>query len=127
MPTKEEVLEILPPKRSICAARYCFSNSSRASAPRLRPARHRQLPLRLFWDHEHLLTTAALAGLVGARQDRRLLALAVPYVAKSINRRGPGARAPITSALELPGQLVRQSAEVAGMAAGSVRHRTTLL
>src|SRR5450432_2461857 len=30
MPTKFEVLEILPPKRSICAARYCFSNSSRA-------------------------------------------------------------------------------------------------
>jgi GT2 family glycosyltransferase len=91
------------------------------------PEFRRQLPLGLFWDRDHLLTTAALAGLIAARRDRRYLVLAAPYVVNAVNRRGPSGRARITSTLELPGQLVRQAAEVAGMAAGSAEHGTALL
>ena len=91
------------------------------------PEFRQQLPLGLFWDREHLLTTAAIAGLIAARRDRRFLALAVPYVAIAVDRRGNGVRARVTSALELPGQAVRQTAEVACMAAGSAQHRTALL
>jgi GT2 family glycosyltransferase len=91
------------------------------------PEMRREFPLRVFWDTDHLLTTAALAGVAGARRSPALLALAVPYAVKASRRRGPGRRARATALMELPGQAVRQVAEVAGMAAGSVRHRTFLL
>lgn len=83
--------------------------------------------LRVFWDTDHLWVTVALAGLLGARRRRVLLALAAPYAVRSLRRRGPGNRARAVSAVELPGQAVRQLAEVAGLAVGSVRHRTLLL
>ncbi len=85
------------------------------------------LVLRVFWDRDHLAMTAALAGLAAARRDRRALALAAPYAVRAAGRRGRGLRARVTALAELPGQSVRQLAEVAGMAAGSVRHRTLLL
>jgi GT2 family glycosyltransferase len=91
------------------------------------PEFRRQLTLGVFWDREHLLTVAALAGVVGGLRDRRLLALAAPYAAHMSRRRGEGRRQRLIATLELPGQLVRQGAEVAGMLAGSVRHRTVLL
>jgi GT2 family glycosyltransferase len=91
------------------------------------PEMRREFPLRVFWDDDHLLTTAALVGVLGARRHPALLALAVPYVQRSLGRRGRGKRARVIAAAELPGQAVRQVAEVVGLAAGSVRHRTFLL
>jgi hypothetical protein len=91
------------------------------------PELRREFPLRVFWDEDHLLTAAALVGAAGARRSRFALALAVPYVRRSLRRRGTGPRARAIAAVEMPGQAVRQVAEVLGMAAGSVRHRTFLL
>jgi GT2 family glycosyltransferase len=85
------------------------------------------LPLRIFWDDEHVLVTAAAAGLVGARRHPWLLALALPYARRASWRRGEGPRRRALAVAELPGQAVRQFAEVLVMAAGSVRHRTLLL
>jgi hypothetical protein len=48
-------------------------------------------------------------------------------VRRSLRRRGRGPKARLIAAGELPGQAVRQAAEVAGMAAGGVRHRTPIL
>jgi glycosyltransferase involved in cell wall biosynthesis len=91
------------------------------------PEFRREMPLGLFWDREHLLTTAALAGLLGARRHPALLALALPYAARATRRRGPEPRRRALALAELPGQLVRQGVGVAGMAAGAVRHRTPVL
>jgi glycosyltransferase involved in cell wall biosynthesis len=91
------------------------------------PELRAQLPLGIFWDEDHLLVTAAAAGLVGARRHPWLLVLAAPYVRKASRRRGGRRRDRALALAELPGQAVRQLAEVLGMAAGSVRHGTLLL
>jgi GT2 family glycosyltransferase len=91
------------------------------------PKLRRQFPLGIFWDEEHLWVTLALVGLLGARRRAEFIALSLPYALRASRRRGPGWRARAISLVELPGQAVRQLAEVAGMAAGSVRHRTLLL
>ena len=91
------------------------------------PELRRQLPLRIFWDTDHLRVTAAVAGLAGARRGRGLLVLAVPYLVTGSARRGAGPRARAIALAELPGQAIRQAAEVAGLALGSLRHRTLLL
>jgi GT2 family glycosyltransferase len=82
------------------------------------PEMRAQFPLGIFWDEEHLLVTAAAIGLVAARRHPWLLPLAAPYVKRASRRHSPA---------KLPGQAVRQFAEVLGMAVGSVRHRTLLL
>lgn len=94
---------------------------------KLHPEMRRSFPLRVFWDVEHLWTTAALLGLLGARRRRPLLALAAPYALRSSRRRGRQPRRRAIAVAELPGQAIRQAAEVLGLAAGSVRHRTFLL
>ena len=85
------------------------------------------LSLRVFWDREHALTALAMVGLLGATYRRGFALLAVPYVGNSSGRRGPRLRSRALALLEVPGQAVRQVAEVAGLAAGSVRHRTLVL
>jgi hypothetical protein len=91
------------------------------------PEVRRELELGVFWDADHLWGTVALAGLVGALWRPRLGALAFPHALRAAGRRGPGRRARALAVAELPGQTVRQIAEVMGLAAGSVRHRTLLL
>ena len=91
------------------------------------PEFRRHLVLGVFWDMEHLTVTAAAAGVAGATRNRAALMLAVPYVVRAMNRRGPGWKSRTIAAGELPGAAVRQFAEVLGMAAGSVEHRTLLL
>jgi GT2 family glycosyltransferase len=91
------------------------------------PEIRRELTLRAFWDADHLWITAAAVGLAGARRARPLAVLAAPYAVRASRRRGPGALARAVAAVEAPGQAVRQLAEVAGLAVGSVRHRTVLL
>ena len=92
---------------------------------RQHPEFRAEMPLRIFWDADHLRTAAALVALVGARRHRALAALAIPYLGHALERRGPDRR--LTAAVEIPGQFVRQVAEVVGMAAGGVRHRTPIL
>jgi hypothetical protein len=94
---------------------------------KMHPELRTEFPLGVFWDTDHLLTTAALVGMAGARRSPLFLALAAPYFRRAMSRRGPGVRARTTAAVEMPGQMVRQVAEVLGMAAGSVRHRTFVL
>ena len=91
------------------------------------PEFRRELALGVFWDLNHLWITVAVAGLIGARWNRVALLLAAPYVRRTSFRRGPRPRARALALLEVPGQGVRQLAEVMGMAAGSLRHRTLLL
>jgi GT2 family glycosyltransferase len=91
------------------------------------PEFRRGLPLRVFWDEEHLRVTLAAAGVMGARRHPLLLTLAAPYVSRALRRRGRRRRDLVVAAVELPGTALRQGAEVAGMVIGSVRHRTVLL
>ena len=91
------------------------------------PEFRRELPLRVFWDTEHLKTTAAVLAAAGARHNRALAALALPWALGAVNRRGPTLRARATAAVELPGQFLRQLAEVIGLAVGGARHRTPIL
>jgi glycosyltransferase involved in cell wall biosynthesis len=94
---------------------------------RQHPEFRREFPLRVFWDEDHLLTTAAFAGVIAARRHRFLAALALPYVVRSSRRRGRSKLQRLTALAEMPGQAVRQGAEVAGLAIGSLRYRTFLL
>ena len=91
------------------------------------PELREQFPLGIFWDEDHMLVTAAAAGLIGARRHPWLAVLAAPYVRKASRRRGRARQQRALALAELPGQAVRQFAEVLGMAAGSVRHGTLLL
>lgn len=84
-------------------------------------------PLRLFWDRNHLLTTAALGGAAVAGRTRWGLLLAAPLLVDVVRRRGPGRRRKAFAVVEAPGQVVRQAAEVGGLVAGSLRHRTLVL
>ena len=84
-------------------------------------------PLRVFWDGDHLRTAAALVGLAAARRHPVAGLLAVPYARRMLDRRGTSPRRRAIAAAELPGQAIRQTAEVAGMVAGGVRHRTVIL
>jgi glycosyltransferase involved in cell wall biosynthesis len=91
------------------------------------PEMRAQFPLGIFWDEDHLMVTAAAIGVLAGRRHPWLLTLAAPYVKRMSRRRGGGRRDRALAVGEMPGQAVRQFAEVLGMAAGSVRHRTLLL
>lgn len=91
------------------------------------PELRADLFLRVFWDADHARVLAAAAGLVAAIRVRPSLTLTGPYLLHALHRRGAGRRARVVAIIEIPGQFVRQLAEVLGMAAGSVRHRTLLL
>lgn len=91
------------------------------------PELRRELHLRIFWDADHLLVTVAFLGLLGALRHRPLLVVTIPYVLSACRRRGPGRRARAIALMELPGQGIRQLAEVAGLLVGSLRHRTVVL
>ena len=91
------------------------------------PEVRRDLTLRVFWDFDHLLITGAVVGVLSARRRRALLALAGPYVVRASRRRGTSPAGRAVALAELPGQAVRQLAEVLGLVIGSVRHRTLLL
>ena len=88
------------------------------------PEFRRELTLGVFWDEDHMLITAAAAGALGARRHPVLGVLAAPWLVSAFRRRG---RSAPVAAGELPGAAIRQFAEVLGLAAGSVRHRTLLL
>ena len=84
------------------------------------------LNLGVFWGRDHIWGALALLGLLGARRGFPMV-LALPLVVRFSGRRGRGLGARAEALVELPGQAVRQCAEVIGLAAGSLRHRTLLL
>ena len=90
------------------------------------PEFRQEMPLRIFWDADHLRTTGAVIAVLGLARHRAFTALALPYVWHALGRRGSGRRRAVAAA-EMPGQFVRQVAEVAGMVAGGIRHRTLVL
>ena len=81
----------------------------------------------MFLTDDHLRITAALVGLAGARSRPWLAALAVPYAIRASRRRGSGRKARAIALAEVPGQAVREAADVLALATGSVRHRTVVL
>jgi len=85
------------------------------------------LTLGVFWDEDHLWGAVALAGVVAAPRAPAAALLALPYARRAMRRRGPGPRGRLVAAAELPGQFVRQSGEILGLATGSLRHRTLVL
>jgi GT2 family glycosyltransferase len=91
------------------------------------PELRRACFLRVFWKPGHAWVALALAGLAGSRRAPLLAALALPYVLPELGRRGARPVDVAVAALELPGRAVNELAEVAIMAAGSVRHRTLVL
>jgi GT2 family glycosyltransferase len=91
------------------------------------PEFRRELVGGVFWNREHLELALALAGLLCSRRAFAALALVAPYAARLGARRGPSPRARMKALAESPGELARGLAELAGMAAGSIRHRTVLL
>jgi glycosyltransferase involved in cell wall biosynthesis len=84
-------------------------------------------PLKVFWDRDHLLAGTGLAGFILARWRRGFAVVAAPYLVQLASRRGDGPRARAVALAEAPAQAVRQWAEIAGLAAGSLRHRTLVL
>jgi GT2 family glycosyltransferase len=94
-------------------------------------ARHPQLrrdcALGVFWKRSHLTLLLALAGLAGARRAPLAAALALPYLAPELARRGSRPVDVAVAATEVPGRAVNELAEVAAMAAGSARYGTLVL
>jgi hypothetical protein len=91
------------------------------------PELRRDCFLRVFWKPGHARVALAVAGIAGARRRPALAALALPYLVPELGRRG---RRPVdvaVAALEVPGRAVNELAELATMAAGSLRHRTVVL
>jgi GT2 family glycosyltransferase len=94
---------------------------------RRHPALRREMVLGVFWRATHFELLLAFAGVAMARRRRIGLLLAVPYLVRALNARGPRRRARAVSAAELPGRVLIDLAEIATMARGSVRHRSLLL
>ncbi len=82
---------------------------------------------RIFWRETHYRLTLALAGLALARRQPAAALLALPYLSFALEQRGTHARARVASAVELPGRLVIDLAEIATMVRASVRHRTVVI
>jgi hypothetical protein len=91
------------------------------------PRVRREWVLGLFWRREHAMVTAALLGFLLARRFPLFALAAVPYLREQLTRRGTAKRQIAICALELPGQLTVDAAEVATLAAGSARYRTPVL
>jgi GT2 family glycosyltransferase len=91
------------------------------------PELRETLPLRIFWDDHHLRTVGLMLALGLTRRHPAAAVCAVPYVVHHARRRGSTPRMRLVAVAEIPGQAVRQIAEVLGLAAGSVRERTLVL
>ena len=91
------------------------------------PQLRERLVAGLFWRESHAELALAIAGIALARRRRIALALTIPYLRRTLNRRGPGRRARAVSAFELPGQVTSDLAELLTMARGSIRYRHPVL
>jgi len=91
--------------------------------PRLRE----QCNFRVWWKPEHLYAALALAGLVGARRHRWMLAAVVPYYRHERRRFGTSPRERVRMARRMPELWLVEIAEIGTFVRGSVRYRTILL
>jgi GT2 family glycosyltransferase len=103
-----------------------------AALVRRHPRLRRHLPLGLFWKREHAMLVICLAGLAASRSRGsrlgRLLGWGVGLRwACAHPTHGSGVRARLRQLAGLPGWAVIEGAEVVGLAAASLRHRTILL
>jgi glycosyltransferase involved in cell wall biosynthesis len=81
----------------------------------------------VFWRPGHMWLVVAVAGLAAAPVSRRSALLALPYANDLLGRRGRNPRARLRAATEVPGRVAVDAVELAGLAWGSVRHRTLFL
>src|SRR5205823_1648100 len=94
--------------------------------------RHRRLrelyPLDgRLWRPSHGWLLLALAGAMAAPRRPAAAALAAPYLHGLLDPAEPYPRSRLRRAIELPGRLVVDAAEVAALAVGSARHKTLFL
>jgi GT2 family glycosyltransferase len=82
---------------------------------------------RVFWRRTHRNLVLALLGLGVAKRFPPAAFLAAPWTYGRLTRRGTHKRALLAGALELPGGLLVDLAEVATMCWGSVRYRSLVL
>lgn len=90
---------------------------------KLHPGVRKRMPLRVFWSREHALVTMAVVGAAATRRQPLLAPLALPWLTYRYRHRFGLA----LHLLEIPGRTVRELAEVATFAWGSVRYRTFVL
>jgi glycosyltransferase involved in cell wall biosynthesis len=94
---------------------------------RRHPQLREELYAGVFWRKSHAELALALAGIGLARRTPLALALTAPYLRRALNRRGPRRRSRAVSAVELPGQLAADLAELLTMVRGSLRYRLLIL
>ena len=94
-----------------------------ARHPRVR----RKLPMGLFWKARHPWLLLAVAGVFTARRHPAGYLLAAPWVRAAWPGSGRTPRGVLRALLRLPACAAEDTAEIAAMARGSVRHRTVML
>jgi GT2 family glycosyltransferase len=94
---------------------------------RRHPRVRREWVAGIFWRREHAMLIGAAVGLGLARRFPPAALAALPYLRTELTRRGTAKRQLAVCALELPGQVAVDAAEVATMIAGSARYRTFVL
>ena len=94
---------------------------------RKHPGYRDRLLLRLFWRTTHAEYYAAAVGLALARRRPLALVLTVPYLRRAMAKRGSSRRGRLASAVELPGRVAVDTAEVLTLIRGSIRYRTPML
>jgi len=94
---------------------------------RRHPQLRRRMLLRVFWRPSHLELPLAIVAAGGAGRRPALAGLALPYVSRALGLRGPGPRGRLLSAIELPGRVAVDLAEIGTLALGSARHRSLVL
>ncbi len=91
------------------------------------PELRRHFTNRVFWRRSHRdVVLLSLGVLLYSRLPVAVL-LGTPWVYRRLTRRGPGRRALFVGAVELPGALVVDLAEVATMCWGGAKYRTLML
>jgi hypothetical protein len=84
-------------------------------------------PLGLFWRPSHGWFLLAVLGAAATPARRPAALLALPYAHNLLRRRGTSKRNMARAATEAPGRVAIDAVELAGLAWGSVRHRTVFL
>jgi hypothetical protein len=98
-----------------------------ASLVKQYPELRRHLLLGIWWKPEHAALVAALCGAALARRHHSAIVMALPWAAMWMRFRGRSARGVIRAIGELPGHALIDGAEIAALAAGSVRERTLIV
>ena len=91
------------------------------------PELRRTFTLGIFWRPTHAELLLAALGVAATRRRRLAAALVLPYLRRRSNRRGFTKRGLLASAVELPGQIAVDVAEIVTMVRGSIRYRTPML